>query len=81
MERNISSLDSKTNRMRNNNMKNKNKKCQIVFGFNELGMIIFRCSIHGDNKTIYNRLPAECQPGVIKVIESLFKNENKTNKK
>ena len=59
-------------------MKNANKKCKIVFGLNDLGMLMFACETHGKPETTYNRLPHECRHIVIKAVEKLFKNARNT---
>lgn len=51
----------------------KKEKCQIVFGFNALGMILFACKTHGNLKSKYERLPVECRTKFVKVVEKLFK--------
>ena len=50
------------------------KECQLVFGFNSLGMIMFHCKTHGDIKSIYNRLRTKCRNRLIKRLEKIFAN-------
>lgn len=54
-------------------MKNVNKECKIVFGFNDLGMLMFACETHGNPEITYDRLPHECRHDVIRSVEKLFK--------
>ncbi len=51
------------------------KECQLVFGLNELGMILFRCKTHGDAdaKLVYKRLKTKCRNKIIKKFEEVFK--------